>query len=407
MAKITIVISSHLCMVPRPQKEAMVLQGLGHDVTILGIWFDDKMAELDLQLAKRMKLTFIPIRDLRSTRFVNRIHRLANRVEKQVANWLYTKFGWVSPSLFGLCARAILKAAKKERAGLTIGHGELGLWVANELRKKGFRVGVDFEDWHSRDLLPSAWRHRPFQQLAQIEKCLLRDSAYCVTTSIILSKNLARFATARRPTVVYNSFPEEAGDSFAEPSSTTLRVLWFSQTIGPGRGLELLFEALEMLSPSLKMSIQLVGHLRPEYRGWFENHVPINWFSKITCSPPVPPWELHDVLCKADVGLALETTEIRSRNLTITNKAFQYLQAGMRVIATPTHGQREAFKHPSLGAILLNETTADDLAEALLECCENPLSSKDRRSIQQAFQTRFGWSLQAEKIAKEVERALQ
>ena len=43
MAKILITIGGHLCMAPRPQKEAEALASAGFDVTVRGFWFDPEL----------------------------------------------------------------------------------------------------------------------------------------------------------------------------------------------------------------------------------------------------------------------------------------------------------------------------------------------------------------------------
>ena len=55
-----------------------------------------------------------------------------------------------------MALKPYLRKAQHIRADLTIVHSEAGLWVGKQLIQKGYAVGVDFEDWFSRDLLPSA-----------------------------------------------------------------------------------------------------------------------------------------------------------------------------------------------------------------------------------------------------------
>jgi len=73
--------------------------------------------------------------------------------------------------------------------------------------------------------------------------------------------------------------------------------------------------------------------------------------------------ELLHKIAGFDIGLALELTSPPSRNYTITNKFFQYLQAGLPVIASETEGQNEGFEQFKPGFKLsqqpnLNQVTA-------------------------------------------------
>jgi glycosyltransferase involved in cell wall biosynthesis len=81
--------------------------------------------------------------------------------------------------------------------------------------------------------------------------------------------------------------------------------------------------------------------------------VPESWRQRVFIHSTVPNAELLSRIAEHDVGLALETTAIKSRDLTVTNKLFQYLQAGLAIIATDTAGQREVFaRRPDIGTLI-------------------------------------------------------
>ena len=64
-----------------------------------------------------------------------------------------------------------------------------------------------------------------------------------------------------------------------------------------------------------------------------------------------------------DVGLALEPNTPLNKDLTISNKILQYLNAGLAVFATPTQGQREVLSHEaSAGCIFHFEKESSDLS---------------------------------------------
>ena len=59
MAKILILIDAHLCMFQRPQKEAETLSEAGHDVLVMGYWFDEKLAKKDMCLFENKRWKYI------------------------------------------------------------------------------------------------------------------------------------------------------------------------------------------------------------------------------------------------------------------------------------------------------------------------------------------------------------
>jgi glycosyltransferase involved in cell wall biosynthesis len=75
--------------------------------------------------------------------------------------------------------------------------------------------------------------------------------------------------------------------------------------------------------------------------------------------------ELPRTLRNYDVGLALEVSTIPSRNLTITNKFFHYLEAGLAVVASNTIGHREGLELAPGAGYEFEEGRPESLAAAL------------------------------------------
>ncbi|BBD57365.1 hypothetical protein NIES2109_01310 [Nostoc sp. HK-01] len=398
MAKILILIGGHLCTAPRPQKEAEALANAGYDVTVRGFWFDPELVERDRLIIANKKWRFAPIIDFQpSQRFNNWAVRLQARLVKEK----FQRFGIFSPELLGYGAEAMLKVALKTRADLTIVHSEAGLWVANKLLDQGFKVGVDFEDWFSEDLLPEARVSRPIEQLKSLESRLVKECTYCLTTSYALADALAKAYNAPKPTVIYNVFPwsERSQIDHQKRDRRNLNlpsVHWFSQTIGPGRGLETLFQSLPYIN--IPLEIHLRGNYPESSRQWLEPLIPEQWRERLFIHPTVPNNELLSRIAEHDIGLALERSDIPSRNLTVTNKLFQYLQAGLAIIATDTAGQREILSQNSaIGRLITNNPI--ELAQAINDLLKdsNTLNTTKLASLE-IFKEKFIWEQQLDKL---------
>nr|WP_225913778.1 glycosyltransferase [Leptolyngbya ohadii] len=142
--------------------------------------------------------------------------------------------------------------------------------------------------------------------------------------------------------------------------------------MGPGRGLETLFQALPLLQHPVE--IHLRGNCSDATRHWLETQIPDHWRDRLFLHPTVPNDELPARIAEHDIGLALEQPNPPSRNLTITNKLFQYLQAGLAIIATDTAGQREVFQQcPHVGRLIPPQSPAD-LATAITDLIQSPPS---------------------------------
>src|SRR5207302_5878841 len=155
------------------------------------VWFDSELAERDRELTANRRWRFDPILDLRPLSFTRRSKNITVRARRRLAYETHTRFGRFTPSVLGYDVNGMLKSALHEKADLTIVHSEAGLWVGSELLKHGMRVGVDFEDWFSEDLLPQDRVGRPIKQLKKYEAELMRQASYRITTSQALADALS------------------------------------------------------------------------------------------------------------------------------------------------------------------------------------------------------------------------
>jgi glycosyltransferase involved in cell wall biosynthesis len=401
MARILILIGGHLCTAPRPQKEADTLAAAGHDVVVAGVWFDVALAERDTALRAEKAWVFYPALDFRP----GQRDRLGVRLQATLARRLYRWLGIKTPALLGYGARRLLRWAQTVSADLTIVHSEAGLWVGHQLLQQGYAVGVDFEDWFSQDLLPSARQTRPTAWIAELEAALLRGCPYRLAPSQAMAQAIAQHYPVTPPTVVYNVFPQVTPEQSQARANGNLRLHWFSQTIGPGRGLELLFEALPHLT--IPVDVHLRGTCSPVNQTWLTHQIPLEWAAYIHIHPTVPNVDLPTRIAENDIGLALEQADPPSRNLTVTNKLFQYLQAGLAVIATDTAGQREVFRQaPAIGHLVAAGDAAA-LAAAIEDLVCNPAQLQAARAAaRQVAQSRFCWELEEKTLLACAEMAL-
>lgn len=336
-------------------KEAEALTAAGYEVEVLGSGSNPEYQKRDDQLAtgKKWKLTALMAGQAACGRWMD-------RAKRKLGNETHLLLGWENRWQLGPMADVLLKEGRKRRADLYIAHSEAGMWAAEQLRKEGQTPGVDMEDWFSEDLLPEARKNRPIQLLKRLEKKLLCHGAFISCTSETMADALVKEYGCRRPVVVRNVFPlkdregldgkwkdrpgmakwmERNDPTLERPKEAPVSIHWFSQTIGPGRGLEILFQALEGMEG--KWEWHLRGNLKG-YEKWLDEVCPAGVRQRLTVHGLVENGELLSRIAEHDIGYAGELKVPLSRNLTITNKLFQYLQAGLAVVASDTTGQKEA-----------------------------------------------------------------
>jgi len=100
-----------------------------------------------------------------------------------------------------------------------------------------------------------------------------------------------------------------------------------------------------------------------------------------------------------DVGLSLDLNDSLNRSLTICNKVFLYLQAGLLLAATDTPGQREIVESAPRAGFLYPPGDADALTARL-----EPFVAGRSRLIEaqeaawQAGQERYNWDREGDEF---------
>jgi glycosyltransferase involved in cell wall biosynthesis len=409
-ARILVVTNGPLARNPRVVKEARVLGSAGHAVTVLGIRNHAPSVALDAALVAdapfvHRQVNLLPDAASPRERAVVWLRRLHVRLSRDLAH----RAGLPSIHALGP-ASALLRAARAHPADLVIVHNEIPHWVGTRLLAEGRRVAADIEDWHSEDLLPEERGGRPLALLRRVEHTLLHRAASVTTTSHALAAALHARHGGRMPEVVTNSFPLPPANSDSSrlaSGSTPLpsAFFWFSQTTGPGRGLELFLSAWSRVARPSRLV--LLGEIRGGYDRHLLSLLPEPLRPRVTFLPLVPPDELPAVIARHDIGLALEQAFIPNRDLTITNKILQYLGAGLTVVASDTAGQREVLAHdPAAGLLVpLHETTA--LAASLDRLLADPEALlARRRAARRLAESRYCWELESPRLLALVNRAL-
>jgi len=320
-----------------------------------------------------------------------------------VAQQFNSVTGWGSIHALGP-ASVLLRHARARSANLVIVHNEVPQWVGAQLLVEGRRVAADFEDWHSEDLLPERRRHRPLDLLYKIERTLLRGATWTTTTSEALASALHERNSGARPHVITNSFPLQPHPHRGPPGDPP-SFFWFSQTLGPGRGIESFIRAWALtVRPS---NLVIVGDSDGDFRGHLSAAVPKERRMMLTFLPTVPPDELPALIARHDIGLALEQSAIPSRDLTITNKILQYLNAGLAVLASDTAGQREVLSRAPEAGIITALNDEAGLARTLNSFIgDREAIGRAQAAARRAAEDTYCWEREAPRLLELVKGSL-
>jgi glycosyltransferase involved in cell wall biosynthesis len=203
---------------------------------------------------------------------------------------------------------------------------------------------------------------------------------------------------------ITNAFPLQR-DPRSGPPGDPPAFFWFSQTLGPGRGLESFLQSWIRTIHSSRLV--LLGDPSAGFNDYVRQQLPPDRRTRVSFLPTVPPVSLPAAIAAHDIGLALEQAGIPSRDLTITNKILQYLNAGLAIVASDTTGQREVLaRGPDAGVIVDSQDTASAAAALDALLADRVALARRQKAARRLAEEVYCWEREAPKLLAAVEAAL-
>jgi len=407
VARVCLVTTGQPACNPRLVKEADALVDAGFDVHVVAAFSADWATEADRALAssRRWSQTFIDWR-LTSAPWTFWTSRLRHTAARLTAPWL----GGSSAAEFAVSriAPELARAAAKVHADLYIAHNLGALpaaWRAS--RRHGARLGFDAEDFHSGQLARDD-RMRPVVE--QVERQYLPACDYITASAPGIADAYRALTAGPAPGVVLNVFPkaQRPGAARMRVPSAPLTLYWFSQTIGPGRGLEDVVRAMARTPPESTL-LHLRGDWCADYEGSLRRLAAAEGVApeRIVGHPLAAPDEMIRRSATYDIGLALEPGTTENNDLSISNKLFTYLLAGQAVLATRTNGHRWLLDQIAGAALAYDAGDVDALADHLRRWIAQPAALVEARHAAWDYgDRRFNWDVEQARFLNLVRRAL-
>jgi len=298
---------------------------------------------------------------------------------------------------YGRAHDELVDAATAEPADLVYG-GSTGALAAvvESARKLGVPYAVDFEDFHSGEAIGEGSELQ--NALAErVERYVIPGAAFITAASPMIAETYAD-QHGISPLVIHNTF-SIASAQVAERRDGRLHLYWFSQTLGPRRGLE------EVIRAAGVARIEIELHLRarpiPEYLDSLQRlQAAVAPQLKIVNHQPATPDDMVALAQPYDAGLACEEPEPLNRQLCLTNKIFTYLAAGVPMLLSRTPAQ--ARLEPELGDAAFGYDCGDvqGLAGILRRlAADRSLRCRGRAAARDAAARRWHWEHPADRGA--------
>jgi glycosyltransferase involved in cell wall biosynthesis len=296
-----------------------------------------------------------------------------------------------------------LTLAVKEKADLYIVHHPeaLGAGAAAARRNKA-KLGFDAEDFHT-GMNGQGVADR--QMVSFLEKKYLPRCSYLSAASTKIGMAYSDLYRIRKPFALLNVFPQEP--LTVQRSNTPVRFYWYSQVIGPNRGLESLLEAAGQLNSSFE--IHLRGNNKDKnYRLELERLMEKTGIrKKVFFHEAIVADQLIKDGNNFDVGLALELNTSVNAMLCVSNKLFSYLMSGLAVVATDTDGQKDILQcFPEVGR-LCTMGDPSSLADVMKFYIENPESlTRAKQAARSVAEKELNWENESGKLISQVDATL-
>jgi glycosyltransferase involved in cell wall biosynthesis len=386
---------------PRLVKEADTFVAAGLDVGVIGAYWSDWAAAADASLLadRAWSFTLIDWRRETAPGLFWRT-RLRHRLAPAFVGWPMIDH-WAVPAAISRVTPELTEAARRSPADLYVAHN-LGALPAAAVaaREHGALLAFDAEDYHRGQFGPGD-SPRLRRLTARVEEALLPLCDVVTAASPAIARAYARHCRVD-PVPVLNVFPlamrPEARQRAAGGRPLTL--YWFSQTIGPGRGLEDVVRAMARL-PGGSVELHLRGRLQSGFGAALNALARRSGLdpSCVIMHPPAPPAEMARLAARYDVGLALEPGSPDNNDLAASNKLFTYLLAGTAILATRTTGQRDVLDQIGHAARTVVPGDLDGVAEVLASWVGDRAALESARHEAWTWGgVRFNWEAERERL---------
>lgn len=381
---------------PRLAKEVKTALQAGYLPTVvyckLGIWADahsrqwikeNHLVNYELDVTRRNKIDWIG-------------SFLISKILTQVGRWIPLPL-WAQSMVVDKRSWVLKRFLKKHK-------GEYQLLVAHNMgalypsyawaQQHQVPFAFDVEDYH-----PGEKAIANIPLLRRYNETLLREllpqAAYVSYASPLIKEKTLAFLSPHVDTthhfVVINSFPQT---EFLLPKlgAGKVKLVWFSQNIAEGRGLELFIRELYRFKDQVE--VHLIGNL---YSNFYDGFL-YQYSSILTFYPPQSQLQLNQKLAEFDIGLAIELSSAdENRDICWTNKIFAYAQAGLYILATDTSGQQLFMaEYPSRGLLCAqsSESIQQNIENILRHIVLIRQTAPDRYQMAQAL----AWEIEQKKL---------
>jgi len=385
--KITVITAGHLSTCPRMLKAADALAEEGHDVHVVSTRSTPWAAAADEAVRKRWDWCVVDYtREGAPLTYAwsGVKQKLATRIARYRETIPFAEAARGVSRVHDALVRAALATGADFYYGGTVGAVGATFQAANRARRE---YALDLEDFYPGNDPRAPERTRLIER---VETEALSGARFLTAASAGIAEAY-RSKYGVDPVVVHNTFPLPRKAPALAARGNGLKLYWFSQTIGRGRGLEDVVEGLRRADVAGELHVR--GNPDADFLGRLEKFVADNAPQlRLVAHPPAPPDEMIELLAGYDVGLAIEPRSSVNNELALSNKALAYVLGGLALVMTETAGHRPLIDDLGEYSVHYAPGDTDRLTSGLAKLAnDRDFLERCREASWEAAQRRWHW----------------
>jgi glycosyltransferase involved in cell wall biosynthesis len=260
------------------------------------------------------------------------------------------------------------------------------------------RLIYDVHEDLPKDILDKQWIAVPTRKIIsvladKVEAWGMRHCQMVVAATDSIGEHVA--ASTDRYTIVHNySLVNETGAlERNQASDRPIRVIYASAALTDLRGVRQVVEAMKLLGDE-KVELLLLGDFYP---AGFEREIRDLARSNVLFQCRVPFTEVNHYLSKSDIGM-INFLPLENHKEAMPNKIFEYMQAGLPIIASDFPLWREIIEDAECG-LLVDPTDPIQIAAAIRTLVNQPeLRHRMSQAAVIVAREHFSWQQESKKL---------
>jgi glycosyltransferase involved in cell wall biosynthesis len=296
--------------------------------------------------------------------------------------------------------RRAIRVVREQRPALIHCNDYNTMWVGVAARAMGgIAVLYDSHElWPDRNLRPE-----PRWWLLACESLFVRCAHGVITASPGYAEVISHRYRIERPKVVRNIPVSNSGEGGGAPAGNSAetasvgedQLALYVGALTSGRGIEISIKALARLSDA---RLRLVGPARDEYLAGLQELARTEGVAdRVEFTGAVPPEKLLETIADASVGLALIQPVCLSYEMSLPNKLFEYVAAGIPVLGSDIPAIGALVREHEIGLVAQPDQAAD-VASKLSAMLDPDRNAAFRIAIRKAARS-LNWATESQLLA--------